>query len=125
MGRKPSGYKPPKPSEQPAPRNFGFESIIVAAINGRHTISYICERGEAARVMEPYILYYSGTGKVLVGGNQIENPNDRAEINVWRTPEVGGLISVQAGTRSFTVDPRFNRADKRYSKGVLAAVSRL
>jgi len=119
-------YKAPKPTKQPdppAPRNFGWERLIMDAFEKRLQIEYRCTGDAQHRTMNPYVLYESGPGKVLVGGWQVRNPNKPSAPD-WRNPEVGGLVDLRIGAEAFQPDPTFNTGDERYRNGVMGTVRR-
>lgn len=110
------------PVERIAPRRYDWESLIQQAFRDRVCIHYRCAGDAQERTMQPYILYFSGNDKVLVGGWQIENPNKPSKPD-WRNPELGSLLSLRIGTAEFQPDATFNDRDERY-KRVIGSVRR-
>ncbi len=112
-----------KPPEPPQPRNFGFEHVFADAIRRQVSVKLLFKGDNLYRTFSPHVVYMSQTRKVFVAGNQVENPAEPAEKNVWGTPEVGRLRDVQATDSPFTLDRRFDPSDPEYRNGVICSIA--
>lgn len=54
--------------EPVAARRYDFETVLVNAMDARMNVRLMCEGDLQYRTFSPFILYYSATGKVLIGG---------------------------------------------------------
>ena len=117
--------KTPRGDDRPRPRRLDFEQKLCDAIRARAVVSLRYEGDMAAREIEPYGIYESGTGKVNLVSTQIRNPGkplDRFEPRVF---EVGKIQSVVITSVTFKPDSRFDRTDARYSNGFLCVIDRV
>lgn len=99
-----------------------FEQDIKEAVRQK-LVMYVRYEGDFTdREFEPYILYRSTTGKMTVAGYQNSNPAEPLERDQWRNFTISKLQAIQLTNATFTVDHRFDPADKRYSNGVICHV---
>ncbi len=119
----PFGVVPKKQSEAPpAARRPDLENILCAAIQQRTRVALRYEDDLAARTFDPYAVFWSSKRKVCVSGMQISNPSkpmDRLEPHIF---EVGKIRTLSLTDEMFSVDPRFDRGDRKYRGGIICAV---
>jgi hypothetical protein len=89
-------FKPIKPKKEtpPAPRRVDLESLLCKAIRAKQVIRIRYQNEMYNRTFEPYIVYRSPTGKVLVHGRQTRDDSNPMQGNDRRSFEVGRLNSV-------------------------------
>ena len=112
-----------KPPEPPQPRNFGFEHTFADAIRRQTAVKLLFKGETEFRTFNPHVVFMSQTRKVFVAGNQVDNPLEPDEKNVWGAPEVGRLKDVQATQIPFTLDRRFDPSDPEYRNGVICSIA--
>ncbi|MSP78743.1 MAG: hypothetical protein EXR67_04225 [Dehalococcoidia bacterium] len=97
--------------------------IIAKAIRDRKTLAITDEEGGRpnTRVFEPYILFASKNGNVILGGYQITGATYAGKPPVWHTIPVTKITSVSATKNRFLVREGFSSNDRtRYAEVVVA-----
>jgi hypothetical protein len=72
---------------------------------------------EGNRVLEPYILYESSTGKILLGCYQLSGYSKRGKLPAWRTIKSNEIRNVNLTEKDFTIRSEFRPSNKKiYTK---------
>lgn len=129
MIRKPQravfGSKPkrqPKPEIPPAPRRFDLEGELCDAISKRMRVLIWYEDDVSEREFEPAAVYWTETGRVCVSGVQVRNGADPTEKSRPHNFEVGLIRTLAVTKTGFVPDPRFDRNNPKYTRGILCSV---
>lgn len=112
----------PKTPPPPAARRYDFETILCSAINGLQQVELKYDDDLDTRLFEPYAVYPSSTGKILVSGTQIRDNNDRRDEFEPHEFEVGKLRFLRITETVFRPDPRFNPSLPKYRKGFICRI---
>ncbi|MDX2201711.1 MAG: hypothetical protein NW223_03105 [Hyphomicrobiaceae bacterium] len=111
-----------KPEEPPAPRRTEFEATLCEAIRRRLRAILKYEDDALEREFEPAAVYWSETGRVCASGVQVKNGNKPMEASRPHNFEVGLMRSVRLSDVSFVPDPRFDRNNPKYARGIICSV---
>lgn len=116
------GRPPAKPKPAPAPRNYPFEKLLCEAIAKLQQVELKYEDDPQFRIFDPYAVYLSASGKILVSGTQVKDPNDPVDQFEPHNFEVGKIAALRLRTGNFVRDPRFDPFADKYKKGFICRV---
>jgi hypothetical protein len=127
MAQRPTvfGAKPKRqaqPEAPPAPRKMALESQLCDAIADRVCVLICYEQEAFEREYEPAAVYWSERGRVLVSGVQVRNGGNPTEKSRPHNFEVGLIRSLTVTKIKFVPDPRFDRRNPKYARGIICSV---
>ena len=99
-----------------------FEHKFCEAIKKRVRVKLHFDDDIYARAYEPYVVYTSLTGKTLVGGLQIANPEKPEDKNTYHNFDLAKVRTVTITDIEFPMPRDFNKLDARYRNGILCHV---
>ena len=108
--------------DRPAPRNEHFEELLCRAVAARALVELRYDDDPAPRLFAPHAVYRSTTGRMNVGGTQVDNPAaslDRFEPRVF---EIGLIRTLRLTDTNFRPDARFSPEEPRFQEGVVCSV---
>lgn len=116
------GRAQPKPGDQPAPRNLHFEHLLCQAVAGRLLVELRYDNDLQPRLFAPHIVYHSTTGRINVGGTQVENPQQPLDSFEPRIFEIGLIRTLRLTDTNFRPDRRFDPQDPLFRHGIICSV---
>ena len=88
-------------------RKMSVESIFIEAAKSRRLCELIDRNGNR-RLVEPYMVYSSVTGKRLFHCYQLEGYSKRGQSTGWKNPEVASFVHAVIREETFTPRIEYN-----------------
>lgn len=92
------------------------------AIEKRLVVELRYEDDIQFRKFEPSAVYRSTKDNICVSGTQTQNPNKPQLNSEPHVFDLSKIREVRLTQIAFTPDPRFNRFDPRYKKGIICSI---
>lgn len=108
-----------------APRNLVLEQQLCDAIKRHRVVRLAYDRESYFRTFEPYIIYRSEPGHVLVGGTQTRDDSQPAKPALPHRLEVGRISSFSATDQVFRFDNRFDPTRDEYRGRIICVIERI
>ena len=97
------------------------EAVFMAA-GKTLSLVWLTEPSGRYRIVEPYILYHSSTGKRLFHCYQIGGYSSGGMLRGWKNPEVGAFDGAQIVDQRFTPRAEYNPFNEEMFPDVVFAV---
>lgn len=97
------------------------ESVFTAAAKALSLV-WLTEPSGRYRIVEPYMIFRSSTGKRLLHCFQIGGYSAGGALRGWRNPEVGSFESAQIVDQRFTPREEYNPFNQEMFPEVIFAV---
>lgn len=97
------------------------EQVFIAAAR-THSLVWLTEPSGRYRVVEPYIVFVSSTGKRLLHCYQIGGYSAGGPLRGWKNPEVGSFDGAQLVDQQFTPRAEYNPFNEEMFPQVVFAV---
>lgn len=100
---------------------MSVEAAFITAANARRLV-WLTEPSGRYRVVEPYMVYRSPTGRRLFHFHQVGGYSSGSIIRGWRNPDVTAFDSAQILDESFTPRTDYNPFNEEMFPHVIFAV---
>jgi len=86
---------------------MSVETIFIQAAE-ESRLCELVDRGGNSRIVEPYMVYTSATGKRLFHCYQVEGYSKSGEPTGWKNPQVNSFTQTTIRNGTFTPRPEYN-----------------
>jgi len=108
-----------------APRNPALERQLCDAIKRHRAVRVTYESESFSRTFEPYIVFRSQPGRILVGGTETRDDSQPGRLPEPRYYEVGRISSFSVTDKVFKYDNRFDPTRDEYSGRIICVIQRI
>src|SRR6266566_575790 len=99
-----------------------IRSNLLAAVADRRVVELRYQGDAAKRVIQPHIVYRTGTGKECVDGYQLAGPTHSGSLPDWRPFDLTKIQYLEVLHERFSPAPGYNPSSRKYQRGVVARV---
>ncbi len=111
-------------NSKPVDRDYHVEQEMSFAIRNKRIVRLRYDLDLRDRVFEPYVLFKSRDGRVMVGGRRVLDENDLFKPPAMRQFEVGLVNNLEVTEETFAIDDRFDSGNLSKSNEIIASVDR-